>query len=124
MHPLLKKVHYKSQSRVLLLDVPPEVKNLNSAFEGRVDKAMKGKYAFVLAFAKSLAEGESFATRIGRHLVEGAHLWLAYPKGTSKKYKGADINRDSGNAMMGKHGFKGVSLVAIDEDWSAMRFTS
>ena len=33
-----------------------------------------------------------------------------------------DYNRDTGNALMEKHGFTGVSLVALDEDWSAMRF--
>jgi hypothetical protein len=124
VHPLLKKMHYKSQAPVPLLQAPKELHYLEKEFAGKADKAMKGKYAFVLAFATNLAEGESVAARIGKHLADGAHLWLAYPKGTSKRYKDTDINRDSGNAMMGKHGFKGVSLVAIDEDWSAMRFKS
>jgi len=34
----------------------------------------------------------------------------------------ADINRDTGHARMKTHGFDGVSLVALDADWSAMRF--
>ena len=48
-------------------------------------------------------------------------IWFAYPKGTSKKYK-CEFNRDSGWAELGKHGFEPVRLVAIDEDWSALRF--
>ncbi|MEO7034832.1 MAG: hypothetical protein ABI548_13065 [Polyangiaceae bacterium] len=32
------------------------------------------------------------------------------------------MNRDSLHALMAKHGFDGVSLVALDADWSAMRF--
>lgn len=48
---------------------------------------------------------------------------MAYPKGTSKEYRKADINQDTVHALMAKHGFTGVSLIALDDDWSAMRFT-
>jgi hypothetical protein len=55
-------------------------------------------------------------------LLEGdALLWFAYPKGTSKKYT-CDFNRDTGWQIVGDHGFEGVRQVAIDEDWSALRF--
>jgi hypothetical protein len=50
-----------------------------------------------------------------------AVVWFAYPKGSSKKYK-SQINRDNGWAVMGKAGFEPVRMVAIDEDWSALRF--
>jgi hypothetical protein len=50
-----------------------------------------------------------------------AILWFAYPKGTSKKYR-CDFNRDTGWAKLGKAGFEPVRQVAIDEDWSALRF--
>ena len=42
-------------------------------------------------------------------LADGALFWSAYPKGTSKKYKGADINRDTGHARMIKD--LGVKLI-------------
>ena len=48
-------------------------------------------------------------------------VWLAYPKASSKKYTCA-FNRDTGFEILGKYGFEGVRLVAIDEDWSALRF--
>lgn len=48
-------------------------------------------------------------------------LWFAYPKGTSKKYK-CDFNRDDGWEPLRKLGFDTVRQVAIDEDWSALRF--
>lgn len=44
-----------------------------------------------------------------------------YPKGTSKKYK-SEINRDNGWEILAKSGFESVRQIAIDEDWSAMRF--
>jgi hypothetical protein len=50
-----------------------------------------------------------------------AAVWFAYPKGTSKKYK-SQINRDNGWKVLGQQGFEPVRMVAIDEDWSAVRF--
>lgn len=52
---------------------------------------------------------------------EDQQLWLAYPKGNSKRYK-AQINRDSGWAYLGQFDYEGVRQIAINEDWSALRF--
>ncbi|HAH36603.1 MAG TPA: hypothetical protein DCL81_08800 [Algoriphagus sp.] len=48
-------------------------------------------------------------------------LWMAYPKGSSKRYQ-VKINRDSGWGILGKYDFEGVRQIAINEDWSALRF--
>jgi hypothetical protein len=120
-NPLLKKLHYKDQAPVLLLGLPPELQTLSKAFNPKTDTAPKVRYSFVLAFVKSLAEGEKLAKVLPKHLEEKAVVWVAYPKGTSKKYR-SDYNRDTGHALMGKHGLDGVSLVALNGDWSAMRF--
>ena len=50
-----------------------------------------------------------------------AILWICYPKKSSKKYK-CDFNRDSGWTVLGAAGYEPVRMVAIDEDWSALRF--
>ena len=122
MTPILKKLQFKGQSPVLVLAAPPEFKDTKAAFGVPVHGAAKGKYPFVLGFAKSQAEATAHAKAAQKILAEeGSLLWVAYPKGSSKKYQ-ADLNRDSLHALMQKHGFDGVSLVALDEDWSAMRF--
>jgi hypothetical protein len=116
MNPILKKLHFKGQAPVLVL------KSLASAFEVPVHVTPKGEYGFVLAFAQSQAEAEAQAKTVRKALGdERALFWLAYPKGRSKKYQ-ADLNRDSLHALMARFGFDGVSLVALDADWSAMRF--
>jgi hypothetical protein len=48
-------------------------------------------------------------------------LWMCYPKGSSKKYK-CDFNRDNGWNHVGSYGWEPVRMVAIDDDWSALRF--
>lgn len=48
-------------------------------------------------------------------------LWFAYPKSTSKRYT-CEFNRDQGWEALRASGFDSVRQVAIDEDWSALRF--
>jgi len=48
-------------------------------------------------------------------------VWISYPKASSKHYK-SEIKYGQGWAPLGKEGFEPVSMVAIDEDWSAVRF--
>ena len=124
MNAVLKKLLYKGQAPVLLLGAPPEAAALAKAFGVPVHAkpAARTKYGFVLGFARSAVEMDAIAKAADRALADGALFWSAYPKGTSRKYKGADINRDIGHARMKTHGFDGVSLVALDDDWSAMRF--
>jgi hypothetical protein len=50
-----------------------------------------------------------------------AVIWFAYPKGTSKRYT-CEFNRDTGWSVIRGLGFESVRQVAIDEDWSALRF--
>jgi len=50
-----------------------------------------------------------------------ALVWFAYPKKSSKMYT-CDFDRDTGWNALGAAGFEGVRQVAIDADWSALRF--
>jgi len=43
------------------------------------------------------------------------------PEKISKKYK-CDFNRNSDWSTLGTAGFESVRMVAIDENWSALRF--
>jgi hypothetical protein len=121
MNPILKKLFFKGQNPLLLLNAPREFAKTAQAFAVTLHTSPKDRYGFVLAFAYSQDDAKKIAKGVSKALAEGGTFWMAYPKGASKKYK-ADINRDTGHALMQKHGFDGVSLVALDEDWSAMRF--
>jgi len=47
-------------------------------------------------------------------------LWICYPKGSSKVQ--TDLNRDVLSEMVEQFGWKSVTLVSLDNVWSAMRF--
>lgn len=76
---------------------------------------------FWLAFVTRRSEVEKLAPEIARRAKGDAIVWFAYPKGTSKKYT-CDFNRDTGWTSLRKLGFDSVRAVAIDEDWTGIRF--
>jgi hypothetical protein len=76
---------------------------------------------FSLAFVTRQAEVDSLAPKVAARAKGDATVWFAYPKGTSKKYK-CDFNRDTGWDALKAAGFDTVRAVAIDEDWTGLRF--
>ena len=73
----------------------------------------------MLLFAESRAQLDASLSETGR-LRPGGILWVAFPKGGARA--GTDLGRDVLHAHMAAQGRTGVSLVALDERWSAMRF--
>ena len=77
----------------------------------------------VIAFAKDDAELQTIVPQAIRALRADGRLWISYPKGSAQMK--TDLNRDVLREIVDeRHGFEGVSLVAVDDTWSAMRFRS
>ena len=76
---------------------------------------------FLLAFVTRQSEVDALAAKVVKRAKGDAVVWFAYPKGTSKKYK-CDFNRDTGWDALKAEGFDTVRAVAIDEDWTGLRF--
>ncbi|ELR71510.1 hypothetical protein C900_02573 [Fulvivirga imtechensis AK7] len=125
MTTTFKKLNYKDQKEICIINHPAEFNDEVEAMKGTTDiKTDPGKCEeidFVLVFVKSIAEVDAVVPDIDKKLKGDGIVWFAYPKGTSKKYK-VNINRDNGWQSLGKYGYEGVRAVAIDEDWSALRF--
>ncbi len=117
------KLNLKDQNDIIVLNAPasfePELKALEGVTIRRDAKG--GDIDFSLAFVMTQKEVDTLGPQVAKKAKDDAVVWFAYPKGSSKKYK-SEINRDSGWAVMGKAGFEPVRMVAIDEDWSAVRF--
>jgi hypothetical protein len=76
---------------------------------------------FVLAFVTQQVEVDQLAPLVAEKAPGDAAVWFAYPKGSSKRLK-CDFNRDTGWAKLLAAGFETVRAIAIDEDWTALRF--
>lgn len=124
MSELFKKLNLKDPDAIVVLDAPASFDApLASLDASRVLRRLpaKGSVTFVIAFVSTLAAVERVARDVAPRLDGDAILWCAYPKGTSKRYT-CEFNRDNGWASLGAAGFEPVRQVAIDEDWSALRF--
>jgi hypothetical protein len=124
MASVFEKLNLKDQQEILVVNAPPTFEPELSRLDGvavRRKAAAAGEISFCLAFVTKQQEVDSIARVVTAKAKGDAVVWFAYPKGTSKRYK-CDFNRDTGWAALGAAGFEGVRLVAIDEDWSAMRF--
>ncbi len=117
---LASKLLIKADTSVLLLNAPiGYAKKLGPLPAGATVTDKRGKADIVVAFARDSMELKRLATSFGA-LEEDAILWVCYPKGGAKA--GTDLDRDILHAAMEKHELIGVTLVAFDEVWSAMRF--
>jgi len=119
-----EKLNLKEQKHILVLNAPesfePDLKTLRGVTVQR-DLKNIDKIEFSLAFITKQKEVDTLGKAIAKKVEADAVIWFTYPKGSSKKYK-SEINRDSGWKVLGEAGFEPVRMVAIDEDWSAVRF--
>lgn len=123
MPTVFEKLNLKDQREIVVLDAPPSFAGELARLRGVTVLAdvPSRPVAFALAFVTRLTEVEARAAQIAARSEGDAVVWFAYPKGTSKRYA-CEFNRDTGWAALGKAGFEPVRQVAIDEDWSALRF--
>ncbi len=121
---LFKKLNYRDEPEIVILNAPDsieaELAHMNMVVIHR-DLGQAPEVRFLLAFVTTLADVESIARAAAAKAKGDCLLWFGYPKGSSKKYK-CEFNRDTGWAALGEQGFEPVRQVAIDEDWSALRF--
>lgn len=123
MTPLFKKLNLGTHRDLLVVRAPESIEPELAALTGVAvhrDPGPLSAVGFALAFAQTLAELEATAAWLPKAAGD-AVVWIAYPKGSSKRYR-CEFNRDTGWSAVGAAGFEPVRQVAIDEDWSALRF--
>lgn len=124
MPSVFDKLNLKDEREIVVLDAP-------ASFEAELQALRKVKVVRNLGatehvtFALVFATQKSQVDRSSKSLVSKAPgdaiLWFAYPKGTSQRFK-CDFNRNNGWEVIRESGWDSVRQVAIDADWSALRF--
>lgn len=125
MDAVFKKLNFKLQKSILVINAPESFsKNLDSVRDETqifTELNKPAEIEFCLVFVTKQFEVDNLIPKIAPLLIQNGILWMCYPKGTSKKYR-CDFNRDTGWQIMGSYDLEPVRMVAIDEDWSALRF--
>jgi hypothetical protein len=124
MPGVFKKLNIKDRREILVVNPPASFEAVLSALSGVAivrDPEKVKAVSFSLAFISKQAELDSLSEAIAAKAVGDALVWFAYPKKSSKNYT-CEFDRDTGWHVLGRAGFEGVRQVAIDDDWSALRF--
>jgi hypothetical protein len=124
MTPLFKKLNFKDQQEIVVLYAPLSLSEELDLIKTYTEVKLIDKpcpFSFLLGFVTKQEDVAAMASRWCPKTIGDAIMWLAYPKMSSKKYK-CDFNRDTGWQILGDLGWEPVKMIAIDEDWSALRF--
>ena len=118
---ILKKLRLTDQNPVLIINAPEEFQETLADIRSDVHRQTSQQYGFILVFVKNQADINQFLPTSLSALQGDGYFWVAYPQKTSKKYV-SDISRDKGWEFLGKHNYEPVTQIAIDQEWSALRF--
>ncbi len=125
MNDIFKKLQFKNQDKIYVRGASssfkPVLDEMADVTQVKKSPNCKQEYEFALFFVKSCEDIQRLAPKAAQKIPGDGLLWFAYPKNSSKQYK-TDISRDNGWQPLGDLGFEAVRQVAIDDDWSALRF--
>lgn len=117
----LRKLRMKSGQRAIVTGSPEGCRPVLADIPKDVTlvEALEGEFDFIQIFVKDRIEIEQKVDALRSAVRPGGLLWICYPKGKAIR---TDLNRDILREALEAHGLKAVSLIAIDDVWSAMRF--
>ena len=125
MNSIFKKLNFKDQPEIVVVNAPdsflPVLDEMTQLTQVKTSVTDASGISFAMAFVTKQQEVDLLTQQFAEKMAGDGLLWMVYPKGSSKRYK-CDFNRDTGWETLGKQGFEPVRMVAIDEDWSALRF--
>jgi len=109
---LEKKLKLTGRKKPAVVNAPPNY-DLGVAAAAK----LAGKHDWIQLFVRNKAELEKTIAKVAAALEPDAMLWISFPKGSSKIQ--TDLTRDKGWDVLPKLDLKWVTLVSVDDTWSA-----
>jgi len=106
------KLKLSGRKRLAVINAPPGY-DLGVEAESK----LAGKFDWIQLFVKNEAELKKTLKKTFAALEPESMLWITFPKGSSKIR--TDLTRDKGWDSLKELPAKWVTLVSIDETWSA-----
>ncbi len=113
---LAAKLKYKG-GPVLSINSPADYAAL-TGIHGAVEKPVKGQsYQLVHIFVRTETELKKLVPNLLSWMAPDGITWISFPKGTSGVQ--TDLTRDKGWDSLNTLPLKWISLISINEQWSA-----
>ncbi len=119
---LAEKLRVRAGSAIAVLNCPKPPDALLGPMpeKASVQLTLDNPADLVLLFVRNSQELGQYVQAIADKLSTALDLWVAYPKQSSEIE--TDLTRDAGWDPMHRLGWGVVSLVSVDDTWTAMRF--
>jgi len=111
-----KKLKLKPGSKAAVINAP-EKYLVDLKHDAEISPMLRGKFDWIQIFVKDKAELAALAPKAAKALKPESLLWISFPKGTSKIQ--TDLTRDKGWETLQQLDLKWITLVSVNEMWSA-----
>jgi hypothetical protein len=116
--PLARKLKLKPGSRAAIVGAPPDyLERLVPPLGVTIRDALDGPLDWIQVFVRSSAELAAVVPDVIASLDPKGMVWISYPKGSSKRQ--TNLTRDRGWGPLEGRDLMWLSLVSIDDIWSA-----
>jgi hypothetical protein len=113
-----RKTKLAAASSPVIVNATAEDRAAFEAVRGAaIPDAVSADHDWILLYASDRAALEAALPSVAAALASPGTLWIAYPKGSSKRQ--TDLTRDAGWDALKSIDLMWLSLVAIDDAWSA-----
>jgi hypothetical protein len=112
-----RKLKLTSATSPVVLGASPDDLSALSTARGDLATATNGTHDWILLYVENRAALEADLPAVSAALASPGTLWIAYPKSTSKRQ--TDLTRDQGWDSLKDADLMWLTLVSIDETWSA-----
>ncbi len=113
-----RKTKLAAAASPAIVNAAPEDRAAFEAVLGRpIPDTVAGHHDWILLYAADRSALEAALPSVARALASPGTLWIAYPKGSSRRQ--TDLTRDAGWDALRDTDLMWLSLVAIDDAWSA-----
>lgn len=116
MKTIADKLGFKPGRRAWMVNAPEKLREIIGLPVERPD----GDIDLLLGFARDVAALGPLADRLLPIYKRGGSFWVAHPKKSGSIR--SDLSRDAGWDCLTQAGLIPVTQIALDDDWSALRF--
>jgi hypothetical protein len=110
----------KPEARAAILHAPAGYEAAAFPDFKRAASSLSGMFDWVQIFVKDKQELEQLAPKAVKALKPDSILWISFPKGSSNIQ--TDLTRDQGWDSIRLLDLKWVTLISVNETWSAFAF--